>query len=120
MGKLSSGALEFASKYVSGTFTGTGNSGLVSLTGSGVGDSGGLQSTSPTGGTSGLSGNVDFFQDFNAALWGTASATVQLERSFDGGTTWNAVSLDTAGDPAVYTTTTTFNVSIAGNEPEYG
>jgi len=53
---------------------------------------------------------------YNLFLYGTFTATAQLERSFDGGTTWIAVSLDTSGDPASYSGP----VSLTGFEPEKG
>ena len=37
-----------------------------------------------------------------AALWGSFVATVELERSRDGGTTWNVVSKTPDGDGAIY------------------
>lgn len=40
---------------------------------------------------------------FNFALWGTFSATVALEKSYDGGTTAIPVALDSAADAATYT-----------------
>lgn len=53
---------------------------------------------------------------FNLFVYGTFSGTVQLEKSFDGGTTWIPASLDTAGDPASYTTPCT----VTGFECEKG
>lgn len=53
---------------------------------------------------------------FNFFLSGTFSATVRLEKSYDGGTTWIPVSLDTSGTAASYTAPT----SIAGFECELG
>lgn len=40
---------------------------------------------------------------FNVVLRGTFVATVQLERSFDNGSTWGTVSRDSAGTAAAYT-----------------
>jgi len=42
-------------------------------------------------------------QRMNASVWGTFTATLQLERSFDGGTTWIPVSRDVVGTAAVFT-----------------
>lgn len=53
---------------------------------------------------------------FNFTLWGTFSATVQLERSFNAGTTWHAVSKDAAGLAASYTAP----MSVVALEPEHG
>lgn len=53
---------------------------------------------------------------YNLFFSGTFSATAQLERSFDGGTTWVAVSLDTSGMAASYTAP----VSVTGLECEKG
>lgn len=39
----------------------------------------------------------------NVSIWGTFSATAQLERSFDGGSTWLPVSRDIVGAAAVFT-----------------
>lgn len=46
-----------------------------------------------------------------ASIWGTFSGTVVLERSRDGGATWNAVSKDTSGTPASYTAEADINIS---------
>lgn len=64
--------------------------------------------------TSGTS--AQFMGPFNIELSGTWVGTVQLERSFDGGTTFVAAAMDTAGTAAAYTT----NVSIVVSEPEPG
>lgn len=40
---------------------------------------------------------------FNAVLWGTFVGTAQLERSFDGGTTWIVANIDGSATPAAYT-----------------
>jgi hypothetical protein len=53
---------------------------------------------------------------FNLELSGTWVGTVQLERSFDGGTTYVAAAKDTSGTAAAYTT----NVSIVVIEGEPG
>lgn len=42
-------------------------------------------------------------QRLNVTIWGTFVATLQLERSFDGGTTWVPVSRDVAGTPTTFT-----------------
>lgn len=53
---------------------------------------------------------------FNFFVSGTFVGTVQLEKSFDGGTTWIVASLDTSGDAASYTVP----VSVTGFECEKG
>lgn len=115
MGKLSTGGNECASAVVSGTFAGTGQSGNA-VSGSGLGKSGGDGSQSPSGGHAGTSVPPAFFRDFNFALWGTFSATIQLEKSFDGGSTWLVCCEDTYGTAAAYTAP----VNLSGYEPEYG
>lgn len=60
---------------------------------------------------------VRVYRHFNVSLWGTFSATVQVQRSFnavDGGSTWIPVSLDSTGTAADYTAA----VSVTGYEPE--
>lgn len=44
-----------------------------------------------------------FYGSFNVSIWGTFSATAQLQRSFDGGTTWLPLSIDLAGDTLQFT-----------------
>jgi hypothetical protein len=53
---------------------------------------------------------------FNISLFGTFVATVKLQRSFDGGTTWIDVSRDTSGSLASYTAP----ISFVAEEPEDG
>lgn len=52
---------------------------------------------------------------FNVSLWGTFSATIQLERSFDGGTTWLPI---TAAGTQLYLWTAP--ASEVAEEYEYG
>ena len=59
---------------------------------------------------------IQIFGPMNLTFWGTFSASTQVQRSFDGGTTWINVSEDIAGTPAAYTTA----VSLVFNEPEPG
>jgi hypothetical protein len=58
---------------------------------------------------------------FNVALWGTASVGVQLERTFDNGTTWVKIY---AGSTQLYKWTydgsTVLNISEVVDEPEQG
>lgn len=61
-----------------------------------------------------VSDDINRSGGFNAALWGVFVGTMQLERSFDGGTTWLPCSLDTSGTVASYTAP----VSLTCNEPE--
>ena len=53
---------------------------------------------------------------FNLSIWGTYSATVKLQRSFDDGTTWMTVSQDSLGTEAAYTAP----ISAVALEPEQG
>lgn len=87
MGKTSTTGQEQANPVYSGNFTATGN------TVAGV-----------------LKGYWNFW------IYGVFVGSVTLQASFDGGTTWVNASLDTAGDPATYTTT----VKVIGFEPEAG
>lgn len=51
---------------------------------------------------------------FNMSLWGTFTATVKLQRSFDAGVTWLTVSQDATGAEAAYTS----ELSVVCLEPE--
>ncbi len=54
---------------------------------------------------------------FNVFVKGTTfTGSYNLERSFDGGTTWYICGIDAAGNPATYTG----DVSLVVNEPEPG
>ncbi len=53
---------------------------------------------------------------FNITLGGFGNATVKIERSFDGGSTWHVASRDAAGAEATYTA----NASLVADEPETG
>lgn len=53
---------------------------------------------------------------YNVAITGTFVATVQLERSFDGGVTYAPISGDTIGTTVTFTAPTTF----VGSEAERG
>lgn len=61
---------------------------------------------------------------FNVVIYGSSgpngawSGSVQLERSFDGGTTWIVAGVGGAGQQAVYTTGT--DVSFVASDPEKG
>lgn len=59
MGVFTTGGLEQAQTLLSGVFAGTGSS-----------------------------TSAPFLGPFNFTIWGTFSATVNLQKSFDGGTTW--------------------------------
>lgn len=62
---------------------------------------------------------------FNACLWGAGgpngnwTATVRLERSFDGGASWLVCGVGQAGAQAVYNTPNQ-DVSLVFGEPEQG
>jgi len=86
-GLSGSGGIELASTVVSGTFAGTGNS-----------------------------TTAQFIGQFNVSLWGTFTATVIIERSFDGGVTFLPLPTDTIGTQNAYTAPVTLTV----NEPEPG
>lgn len=64
----------------------------------------------------GTSDSAVFRGQFDAALWGTFVGTAQLQQSFDGGTTWIPVSIDSSGSPASYTAP----VAVTAFEPEDG
>lgn len=81
------GGLELATNIVSGSFVATGNSATQQYLGM-----------------------------FNVSLSGTFVGTVILERSFDGGTNFLPVAIDTSGTPNAYTAP----MSIVVNEPEPG
>lgn len=87
MGVPSTGMRDQARGVVSGTFTGTGNGASILVQGR-----------------------------FNIAIWGTFSATVAVEKSYDAGATWIAVGRDAAGTAATYTAET----SVLTEEPENG
>jgi hypothetical protein len=56
----------------------------------------------------GASSDVALYGKFNVSVQGFGSATVALQRSFDGGSTWNTVESYTSGTDKV------------GEEPEVG
>lgn len=64
----------------------------------------------------GASASIALYGRFNLTLSGTFSATVQLQRSFDGGTTWVERTIDTTGAAASFTAP----VSLSLFEPERG
>lgn len=74
----------------------------------------------------GQSGSFMPYGPFNVTIGGSGgpngnwTASVQLERSFDGGTTWYVRSVDGTGTQAVYGTTPNKDVSITVGEPERG
>lgn len=114
MAKLTPTSADSAITIVSGTFTATGQSGAGVM-----GAASGKNSTqfSPYGNfQQGQTAPQTFFRDFNLALWGTFAGTIQLEKSFNGGTTWLPINEDNTGTPAAYTGP----VCLSGFEPEYG
>lgn len=89
MGKPNSGAADAATLVVAGTLgSATAGSAIIA----------------PTGGA------------LNIAVWGTFSATLQLECSFDGGTTYLPVSRDVVGTVTTFTAPATQQV----RQPEAG
>lgn len=115
MGKLTTTGNEFACTVVSGTFTATGQSGAA-VSGWGTGKNGDGHDQAPIGGTPGMACPAAFFHDFNFAIWGTFSGTAQLEKSFNGGTTWLPCCKDNDGTAASYTSA----INLSAFEPEYG
>jgi hypothetical protein len=89
-------ARDQANAVVSGSFTGTGKSSCFLVWG-----------------------------NFNVVIYGSSppngtwNGTVQLERSFDGGTTWIVAGVGGSGAQAVYSTPNQ-DVSVIGYEPEKG
>jgi len=61
------------------------------------------KSVSGTFTTTGDSEEIVLLGEFNVLISG-GIATVAVQRSFDGGTTWYTISQDSAGTPASYTT----------------
>jgi hypothetical protein len=53
---------------------------------------------------------------FNISIWGTFTGTIDLERSFDDGSTWLKCSRDSAGTSASFTAA----ASVVVEEPEAG
>ena len=68
MGQYASGAVDQAAQILIGSFSATGQSSAIALYGA-----------------------------FSVALWGTFSATLQLQKSFDGGNTWIPYGQDQTG-----------------------
>ncbi len=68
MGQYTPGAVDQAAQILSGTFTATGQSSAIA-----------------------------FYGPFSVALWGTFAGTVQVQKSFDGGTTWIPYGADDTG-----------------------
>lgn len=56
-----------------------------------------------------------FYSAFNVSIWGTFVGTIDLERSFDGGTTWIVCSIDSSGTPSSYSAP----ISLVATEPEH-
>ena len=56
---------------------------------------------------------------FNLSIYGSGNGTVQIERSFDGGTTWIPLSKDFDGNIAAYNPNTN-EISLIADEPESG
>lgn len=66
----------------------------------------------------GQSASFSFWGPFNVALWGAGAAgSVQLERSFDGGTTWIIACYREVAAQMIFTT---FPFSTTAWEPERG
>lgn len=126
----------FIYNTINTAFTTTnGSSGASVSSGTGIAAGQPIKSVNVPPGTiwatfSGTSGTLAFPPGFtnanvtsgtdNAAVFdgGVYSGTVQLERSFDGGSTWIICGVGGGGQPAVYTAGTM--VSIVASEPERG
>lgn len=54
-----------------------------------------------------------FYGSFNVVIYGTWAATVQLERSFDGGVTWVVCGVGGSGAQAVWSTGADISISLA-------
>lgn len=104
MGKQVSGGQEVAQTVVSGTFTATGQSGN------------GVRGVASGPNNSQVATVLPIFKDtFNIKLWGTFDATVKLEKSDDGGVSWQVVSRDVTGTEASYTAP----IALGVYEPEH-
>jgi len=68
-----------------------------------------------TFGATGQSASVVLSGPFNFSLWGTFVATVSLERSFDGGTTWHNI---TRNDGAANAFTAPVSLAVPGDESQ--
>ena len=121
MGKLTTAAIENASVVVAGTLSSAASSGN-GTTGSGFGKTGAQRSPAPSGGTPGNTVAPNFYDWFNATLsWSNFVGSVQLERSFDGSSTYQVVTEANSGSPAVYTGAgAAFTFSTSFYEPELG
>jgi hypothetical protein len=64
----------------------------------------------------GTSASRALWSGFNIVLWGTFVGTVNVERSFDGGTTFVPVARDSAGTAMTFTAPGSLSIS----EPERG
>jgi hypothetical protein len=76
MGKSSTTAAELANGVLTNSFTATGQSATLFVTGA---------------------------RGINCTVWGTFVGTIRPERSFDGGTTWFTIKKDTAGTDLSFT-----------------
>jgi hypothetical protein len=80
MGKMNPTAQDDAQSLVTGSLTATGSSAAFVM-----------------------DANKNWGAALNAVLWGTFVGTMQLQRSFDGGTTWVPACTDQVGTAANYT-----------------
>jgi len=96
--------LQFAAAQVALGQRGMGDSGVDAVTGAftATGQSGPFR---PQAG-----------RPFNLSIWGTFTGTIDLERSFDDGSTWLKCSRDSAGTTASFTVA----ASVVVEEPEAG
>lgn len=96
--------MQYAAAQVALGQRGMGDSGVDAVTGAftATGQSGTLR---PSAG-----------RPFNLSIWGTFTGTIDLERSFDDGSTWLKCSRDSAGTTARFTVA----ASVVVEEPEAG
>src|SRR5262249_17311740 len=64
----------------------------------------------------GAGSSIAFRDSFNASIWGVFVGTVVIEKSYDNGSSWSAVSKDPSGAAASYTAP----ASVVVTEPELG
>ena len=81
MGQYAAGAADQAAQILAGSFTATGQSGAIALYG-----------------------------PFSVAIWGAFAATLQLQKSFDGGNTWIPYGADDSGVIPTLSAPTAFRV----------
>lgn len=102
MGKRTAGSGEQAIRVLSGTFAAAGQSGNLGAVGMTRRDQFSTAEKDDNTAT--------FYGGFNVAIWGTFVATVTVERSFDGGTTWVPVAATAGGSALSHTAPTSYSL----------